>query len=409
MNNWKDIAGITPVKKIDEGAQGEIWHVRKSGRDLVLKKYHAQSASTQQQAVIENLIQVGAPATVGHRFAWPLETVMDEDNVFIGYLMPLIDLSNYISFEQIETGEYRHPGFRILSITCRQLAECFRELHIKGLCYGDISKNNFLFSPETGDVVICDNDNVVVDRSGITIALGTPEYMAPEIVRNEAKPSTVTDQHALSVLLFILLCAHNPFHGEMEYNIRVFNGDASEYLYGNEAVFVFDSADTRNQLPDIPGYQHPKTFWNILPSRMQTMFSKAFIQGSHNPTQRITAKEWIEVFQWLEKQCCTCSCGMELFHADQKPCWNCGALSSLMLYVDGCPAVPIEAGRQLGDIGEIEKHPHDESLYLLRNRTNHTWLASFEDQVIDVPPQRAVSLPAGTHIQAGEQELTVYP
>jgi serine/threonine protein kinase len=81
------------------------------------------------------------------------------------------------------------PTFRALATAGIELAHSFLALHAKGLCYRDISFGNVFFDPDTGDVLICDNDNVTVDGSATSGVLGTPRFMAPEVVRGEAMPS----------------------------------------------------------------------------------------------------------------------------------------------------------------------------------------------------------------------------
>jgi serine/threonine protein kinase len=43
--------------------------------------------------------------------------------------------------------------------------------------------------------------------------LGTPRFMAPEVVRREAAPSDQTDRYSLAVLLFYLLMGGHPLDG----------------------------------------------------------------------------------------------------------------------------------------------------------------------------------------------------
>ena len=50
------------------------------------------------------------------------------------------------------------------------------------------SFGNAFFDPDNGDVLIADNDNVSVDGAGVLGVLGTPRFMAPEVVRGEAVP-----------------------------------------------------------------------------------------------------------------------------------------------------------------------------------------------------------------------------
>src|SRR5256885_1046760 len=83
------------------------------------------------------------------------------------------------------------------------------ELHARGLCYRDISFGNAFFDPETGEVLICDNDNVTVDAQAKGGVYGTPRFMSPEIVRGETAPNSQTDLFSLSVLLFYMFMMHH--------------------------------------------------------------------------------------------------------------------------------------------------------------------------------------------------------
>ena len=57
------------------------------------------------------------------------------------------------------------------------------EIYIAGAKYQDISFGNLFFNPDNGDVLICDNDNVSYGNSKPGGVLGTPGFMAPEIVK----------------------------------------------------------------------------------------------------------------------------------------------------------------------------------------------------------------------------------
>ena len=54
-------------------------------------------------------------------------------------------------------------------------------LHLNGYCYRDISSGNMV-DPDTGDVLICDNDNVGINRQSDSQVDGTYEFMAPEVI-----------------------------------------------------------------------------------------------------------------------------------------------------------------------------------------------------------------------------------
>ena len=424
-----EINGLSMVKKLGEGAQGEVWQVRMNGTDYALKLYNEGSSTEEQRTIIRNLVEAGLPSPrcAGH-FTWPLKYVEMTEEKRFGYLMQMIDTSQYISFSQVEAGIVQHPGFGVMVESCRQLAEYFRELHIAGLCYQDVSKNNFMFSPKTGDVIICDTDNIVINQSGLGNVQGTPTYVAPEIVLGQAKPSTDTDHHSLAVLLFILMCGNNPLHGLKEFNIRIMDGVAAEYLYGREPVFVFDPVDKSNRLPDAPGYRHVASYWKIMPNHIKNLFTKALTAGLRNPSQRITAIEWVSAFTKLQGLRHVCSCGAENFwdpdRQDQQLCWNrgCSVAFPQKLYIKGrsTSSLLVKPGQllttmHLGEkststtIGAMEPHPSDASLVLLRNKTGETWCALLGKQQVKIPEGRAIPLHPGLIINAAEHEIMVYP
>lgn len=89
-----------------------------------------------------------------------------------------------------------NPSFYTLCRTAFNLTRGYQKLHAMGAKYQDISFGNLFFNPDNGDVLICDNDNVSFDNSKPGGVLGTPGFMAPEIVRGENDhPKIQTDIH----------------------------------------------------------------------------------------------------------------------------------------------------------------------------------------------------------------------
>ena len=88
-----------------------------------------------------------------------------------------------------------NPSFYTLCRTAFNLTRGYQKLHAMGAKYQDISFGNLFFNPDNGDVLICDNDNVSFDNSKPGGVLGTPGFMAPEIVRGEKRPSKDTDRY----------------------------------------------------------------------------------------------------------------------------------------------------------------------------------------------------------------------
>lgn len=59
-------------------------------------------------------------------------------------------------------------------------------------------------------------------------------------------------------------------------------------------------------------------------------------------------------------------------------------------------------------IGEMEKHPTDKQLCLLRNKTANTWEASLGTQKISIPASKAIPLHPGMRIKAASYEMAVH-
>src|SRR5436190_19053107 len=254
------------------GGQGEVYRATLAGKPVALKWYYAPSATAEQRKALETLIKRGAPSD---RFLWPIELADAPTTRGFGYIMPLRELR----FKGIVDMMKRRiePSFRALVTAGLELSHSFLQLHAKGLCYRDISFGNAFFDPFTGEILICDNDNVAVDNQSPSGIYGTPRFMAPEIVRGEAVPGTQTDLFSLAVLLFYMFMMHHPLEGKRELAIRCLDLVAMKKLYGTEALFIFDPRDTSNA-PDPQHHRNAVIFWNLYPQSLRDLFTKAFTE-----------------------------------------------------------------------------------------------------------------------------------
>jgi len=215
------------------GGQGEVYRAQLSGKPIALKWYFPEQATPTQRQNLETLIGKGPP---NPQFLWPVELATVANSASFGYLMPLRE-PRYKSIVDLMKRRIE-PSFRTLATAGLQLAQAFLELHAKGLCYRDISFGNVFFDPDNGDIQVCDNDNVSIDGQGNSGVLGTPRFIAPEVVRGEAAPSTQTDLFSLSVLLFYLFHIHHPLEGQRESAIKCFDLPAMTQLYGTSPFKV---------------------------------------------------------------------------------------------------------------------------------------------------------------------------
>jgi serine/threonine protein kinase len=232
---------------LGDGGQGEVYKGAIAENSVAVKWYFPAQATDAQRTALTYLVQRGSP---NHKFLWPISIMSSPDIRGFGYVMPLRDC-RYKSIVDLMKQRVE-PSFWTLATAGFELADSFFQLHSKGLCYRDISFGNVFFDPQTGEVLICDNDNVTINGQNICGVLGTPRFMAPEVVRGEIRPCTQTDLYSLSVLLFYLLMVHHPLEGKQESSIKCFDQPAMNKLYGTNPIFVFDPQNDSNR--PVPGY-----------------------------------------------------------------------------------------------------------------------------------------------------------
>ncbi len=320
-------------------------------------------------------------------------------------------------------------SFRALSTTGLELAESMFQLHAKGLCYRDISFGNVFFDPRTGQVLICDNDNVSVDGEADAGVIGTPRFMAPEIVRGEVKPSRQTDLFSLAILLFYLFMIHHPLDGKKESSIRCFDLPAMNKLYGYEPVFIYDPIDTSNA--PVAGYHdNAILFWPMYPQFLRNLFIRSFTDGIKDPVNgRVQENEWRSALVALRDAIVYCQkCGSENFYCEdasagkaQPPvCWHCASGISLppririarnvvMLNHDTKLYPHHVDDRMKYDfqkaVAQVSQHPNNPSLWGLKNLTSEKWVITLGNgSVRDVDPQRSAPITIGSKVNFGRLE-----
>ncbi len=131
------------------------------------------------------------------------------------------DEFSYIVMEFVEGGtleKYCQPETLLDPAEVAEIMfKCVRALafaHRLGLTHRDIKPGNILHVDGT-DIKIADFGaaiNKVSDRTVIT-NVGSPAYMAPELITGAAQASAVTDIYALGVVMYYLLAGRLPFAG----------------------------------------------------------------------------------------------------------------------------------------------------------------------------------------------------
>jgi serine/threonine protein kinase len=169
---------------------------------------------------------------------------------------------------------------------CSVMASAVRRLHFAGLAHSDLSHNNVLIDPKNGDACLIDCDSLVVPGFAPPTVMGTPGYIAPEVVAGKKQPSIETDQHALAVLIYESLLLRHPLAGPKVRSTRSSEED-DRLSMGEKAIYVEHPLDASNYLSPAPEISVSR-----LGPYLQNLFTKTFVSGLHAPNLRASAGEW---------------------------------------------------------------------------------------------------------------------
>ena len=374
-------ADVEIVSLIGSGGQGYVYKILYNGQPKALKIYKPAALKDPKAfySNVKNNIQRGSPSKA---FLWPIDLLKWNGKTF-GYIMDL-RAPEYEELSSYMAGCVHFSSFRTAITATLQIIAAFRILHNQGYSYQDLNDGNFFIDPRTGNVMICDNDNVAPNGVSTGI-LGKPRYMAPEIVRGETMPNTQTDRFSLSVIIFIMLTMTHPLEGK-RYLVDCLTPKTEELIYGTEPIFLLDPNDRRNA-PVLGIHKNIGIIWPELPQYMKDAFLKEFSREVlMQPGRRSTEADWQKLLIRFRSEIVRCpACGDENFKGSTSAtCSQCKTPlpAALHLKMDGCDyTMPILPGNivyrnQFGtaDVDQagnpvlmVRPHPQDPSALLLQN------------------------------------------
>ena len=421
------------LKVLGSGGQGIVYLVEFNDMQYALKWYDVDKIKNPAafRKNIDSNIKDGAPSK---KFLWPKYLTKPIETGGFGYLMDVRPVG-YDSFVDILntykldidplTGRAMKVPVQFKSLYAMvtaviNIVNAFRQLHRAGKSYQDLNDGGFFINANTGDILVCDCDNIAPDGANFGIG-GKPGYMAPEVVRGMEKPNVQTDKYSLAVVLFKLLFRGDPMEGEKVVKDICLTESSELRHYGHEAVFVYDPNNDSNR-PVRGIHDNVIKFWKIYPEYVREAFVRSFTLGITEPNKRIIENEWQKLFIRLRSEIIGCPCGRTNFSCMFKPlgdkafkCPKCGtefvtlAFSNrdyrVPLYL-GCKFYACETEVASDDFqkvtGELVENKLKPGMLGIKNLSDKTWRAKMPDgQFYNVLPNKGFPLWGGIVVDFG--------
>ena len=276
----KNHKSISLKEEINKGGEGIVYLVDDS---TVAKIYHPKSLTVEKEAKIKALL---SKKIRFEGICAPLESLYDNKDRFIGYLMPKAEAEKGYELQTCifnpallknKLPNWTRLNLVTLSIT---ILEKIKYLHQNGIIIGDINPFNILIKDDK-TVFFVDVDSYQVDN--FPCPVGTVHFTAPEIQNIESFNKLIrTEEHeyfAVATLLFmIFLSGKTPYSfqggGNMKENITSMN-------------FSYPLGDEDN-------YMAPQGMWEFIWSELSYEVRKAFYTV-FKENLRLSIEDWINI------------------------------------------------------------------------------------------------------------------
>ena len=200
------------ISPIGEGAMGEVWRAShkllarpaaiklvkldESRQELFAQRFHREA---------NTIAGLTSPHTV---YLYDFGTTQD------GRLYYVMELLDGISLQTLVNAFGPQPASRVVAIL-RQMCRSLEEAHQEKIVHRDLKPSNVMICQVAQ---ACDFVKVLdfglakpfgggdaSDLTAVGITLGTPEYMAPEVVRASRRVDARADLYALGCVAYVLL------------------------------------------------------------------------------------------------------------------------------------------------------------------------------------------------------------
>lgn len=307
---------IKLVKELAKGGEGTVYTT--DDPTLVAKIYHKPDAAIEQKlrCMLRHPLEPKADG-VHLLIAWP-QAVLYENDVFVGYAMPLVKDTHPIYIVARNNPQHSQDCHKVFPnydwryslMVAYHLAWTVSYIHQHNYVIGDMNSNNIVIHGD-GTVTILDVDSFdITDPDTGTrypCNVGISEFLAPELQGRDLRRASFTkqtDEFALAVHIFILLMNNcHPFTlralkpEEMSFsNVNMVCGPKQSVAQDQKMVNIVNGYCPF--IKQIAGYGIPSFAprMTMLPRAIQEAFRKTFGYDSQTMlssiNNRTNADQW---------------------------------------------------------------------------------------------------------------------
>ena len=306
------------------GAAGKIFGVESKPQIVATIFHKKQKSDTNRQKLIAmlqnnpNILPVEKNGTQYVQIAWPEALLEDENGFCVGYLMPLINMSEAVSLDHLMQKAIRRKlhlpekyAYRIFA--AYNVASMVNSLHKCGHYIVDLKPSNVSVYKNTMMVAMvdCDGFSIKGEKNRYPAEFVSEEYIYPEgMALSCEEMGEEQDKFALAVMIFKLL--NNGIHP--------YSGTPKK---GGEMLTIQNRIEEYHYAyglwPDSYQSPHPYSIHEYFDKKTLELFERAFTKGGDRPS----AYEWQEHLWKLMHSLKTCKKDSNHVYFTSKGCGLC--------------------------------------------------------------------------------------
>ncbi|ONI39403.1 hypothetical protein AN639_05445 [Candidatus Epulonipiscium fishelsonii] len=278
---------IRLLEKIATGGEGIIY--KTMNPNFVAKIYKKDNNTRRTYEKIQLIISKNLEC---QGICFPKTIIYNENNEFVGYLMPLArgkELQKSIFIKPLFIKNFPNWKKRDTVELCVTLLNKIQYLHDRNIIMGDINPANILVVSPT-EIYFVDTDSYQIEEYPCPV--GTINYTAPEIQRKHFSTFLRTIGHenfAVATLLFMIMLPGKPPYSQQGGEDPVSNIIKMDFSYPFKQ-------NSNKRTPDGPW----RYIWSHLTYDLKEEFYNTFRKDGDKSTEdkRLKVNEWLNIFKY---------------------------------------------------------------------------------------------------------------